>query len=63
MITITKDDKELVVTKGVYENLYKSLGYEIVGNKKPIANFVKEAKIEDTEKNFKDAKLDDKKVK
>lgn len=28
------EDKEILVTKGAYENLYKSLGYKIVGEKK-----------------------------
>lgn len=27
------EDKEILVTKGAYENLYKSLGYKIVGEK------------------------------
>lgn len=36
MIKITNklEDKEILVTKGAYENLYKSLGYKIVGEKK-----------------------------
>lgn len=28
------EDKEILVTKGAYENLYKGLGYKIVGEKK-----------------------------
>jgi len=35
MIKITDklEGKEMLVTKGAYENLYKSLGYKIVGEK------------------------------
>lgn len=28
------EDKEILVTKGAFENLYKGLGYKIVGEKK-----------------------------
>ena len=43
MIKIKKDNIEKEVTKGAYENLYKAMGFEIVGDKKPVE--VKEAKI------------------
>lgn len=33
-ITDKLQEKEILVTKGAYENLYKSLGYTIVGDKK-----------------------------
>lgn len=33
-ITDKLEDKEILVTRGAYENLYKSLGYKIVGEKK-----------------------------
>ena len=33
-ITDKLQSKEILVTKGAYENLYKSLGYTIVGDKK-----------------------------
>ena len=33
-ITNKLEDKEILVTKGAFENLYKSLGYKIVGEKK-----------------------------
>lgn len=36
-ITNKLEDKEILVTKGAYENLYKSLGYKIVGEKKEAA--------------------------
>lgn len=43
MIKIERDGRELNVTKGAYENLYKSLGFKIVGDKKEQKPFVKEA--------------------
>lgn len=33
-ITDKLEEKEILVTRGAYENLYKSLGYKIVGDKK-----------------------------
>ncbi len=33
-ITDKLEDKEILVTRGAYENLYKGLGYKIVGDKK-----------------------------
>lgn len=30
------EDKEMIVTNGAYENLYKGLGYKIVGEKEPV---------------------------
>ena len=33
-ITDKLEDKEILVTRGAYENLYKGLGYKIVGEKK-----------------------------
>ena len=33
-ITDKLQSKEILVTKGAYENLYKGLGYTIVGDKK-----------------------------
>lgn len=35
-ITNKLQDKEMIVTKGAYENFYKSLGYTIVGKKEDI---------------------------
>ena len=43
MIKIKKDNIEKEVTKGAYENLYKAMGFEIVGKQKPVE--VKEAKV------------------
>lgn len=34
MVTITNGDKTTIVTRGVYDNIYKPLGYAIVSNKK-----------------------------
>ena len=34
MVTITKGDKTTIVTRGVYDNIYKPLGYAIVSDKK-----------------------------
>lgn len=45
MIKIRKDNKELIVTKGVYENLYKSEGYKIVDDKKPTIEEPKQTEI------------------
>lgn len=47
MIKITDklEDKEILVTKGAYENLYKSLGYKIVGEKKEATVEKKEEKL------------------
>ena len=39
------EDKEILVTKGAYENLYKSLGYKIVGEKKEATVEKKEEKL------------------
>lgn len=33
MIKIKKDNDEKIVTKGVYENVFKRLGYELVDTK------------------------------
>lgn len=44
MIKIIKDNNELIVTKGAYENTFKSLGYEVV-KEQSVAKEVKEAKI------------------
>ena len=41
MLKITNGSIEKLVTKGAYENSYKAMGFEIVGDKKE----VKEAKI------------------
>lgn len=43
MLKITNGSIEKLVTKGAYENMYKAMGFEIVGNKK-INKEVKEAK-------------------
>lgn len=34
MIKIVKDDSHLIVTRGAFENTFKSLGYEIESDKK-----------------------------
>lgn len=35
MIKIVKGNDERIVSKGAYENLYKSLGFELVVEKQP----------------------------
>jgi len=47
MLKITNGKIEKLVTKGAYENSYKAMGFEIVGNKKinKEVKEVKEAKI------------------
>jgi hypothetical protein len=44
-ITDKLEDKEILVTRGAYENLYKSLGYKIVGEKKETTVEKKEEKL------------------
>jgi len=44
-ITDKLKEKEILVTKGAYENLYRSLGYTIVGEKKEVPT----AKVETPE--------------
>lgn len=57
MIKIKKNNIEKEVTKGAYENLYKAMGFEVVGNKKPIE--IKEAKVvEEPKEPVKDSKDD-----
>lgn len=34
MLKIKKDNVEKIVTAGAYENLYKSMGYEVIGGNK-----------------------------
>lgn len=34
MLTIKKDNVEKIVTAGAYEDLYKAMGYEVVGGNK-----------------------------
>jgi len=60
MIKIINNDKELIVTKGAYENIYKRLGYEIARDIEPIAKeavikeaIVKEAKVSENNVNKK----------
>lgn len=50
MIKIRKDSNEFVVTKGVYEDKFKDLGYEIVGDNKPAAKSVKDVEFKETVK-------------
>lgn len=45
MIRIRKDNNEKVVTKGAYENLYKSLGYDIINENRQ--TFEKEVEKEE----------------
>ena len=47
MLKITNGNVEKLVTKGAYENSYKAMGFEIVGDKKinKEVKEVKEAKI------------------
>lgn len=44
MLKITNGNVEKLVTKGAYENSYKAMGFEIVGDKKEVKE-VKEAKV------------------
>ena len=44
MLKIKNGDVEKLVTKGAYENSYKAMGFEIVGDKKVVKE-VKEAKV------------------
>lgn len=44
-ITDKLEDKEILVTRGAYENLYKRLGYKIVGEKKETTVEKKEEKL------------------
>ena len=37
MVTITKDNHTIVVTKGAYNGVYKPQGYTIVKNEKKVA--------------------------
>lgn len=39
MLKIRKDDVEMIVTQGAYENLYESMGFEIVNEKKAVSKF------------------------
>nr|DAZ75970.1 MAG TPA: hypothetical protein [Caudoviricetes sp.] len=48
MVTITKGDKTTIVTRGVYDNIYKPLGYAIVSDKK---DEIKKSKIDYDKKN------------
>ena len=60
MIKIKKDKIEKTVTKGAYENYYKRLGFEIVGEKPKAvvkeATFVEKKKEEDVVPPMKDDK-------
>jgi hypothetical protein len=47
-ITDPKKTKEIVVTRGVYENLYKDRGYTIVSPSKPKVDFQEATIITDT---------------
>jgi hypothetical protein len=44
-ITDKLEDKEILVTRGAFENLYKGLGYKIVGEKKETTVEKKEEKL------------------
>lgn len=44
MLKIKNGSVEKIVTKGAYENSYKAMGFEIVGDKKEVKE-VKEAKV------------------
>ena len=44
MLKITNGNVEKLVTKGAYENSYKAMGFEIVGDKKEVKE-IKEAKV------------------
>lgn len=48
-ITNKLEDKEILVTRGTYENLYKGLGYKIVENKKEATVEKKEEKLPEPE--------------
>lgn len=60
MIKVKKDKIEKTVTKGAYENYYKRLGFEIVGEKPKAvvkeATFVENKKEEDVVPPMKDDK-------
>lgn len=54
MIEIKKDNTIRFVTKGVYENLYKKLGFEPVGDKK-VEKPVEQIKVEEKKEEVKEA--------
>lgn len=47
MITISKSNHTMTVTKGAFEELYKPMGYSIVGDKKPAIEKPVEVKAQD----------------
>lgn len=55
MIKIYKDDEEKIVTMGAYENLYKSMGFKIVGTNS--SKQVTEQVIENKEPIYADTKV------
>ena len=50
MLKIKKDNNEKIVTKGVYEDFYKPLGYIIVNDKQPSKKEVEIKKSEELDK-------------
>ena len=66
MLKITNGNVEKLVTKGAYENSYKAMGFEIIGDKKinKEVKEVKEAKVvepivEESEPAFDKKELED----
>lgn len=58
MIKITNGEIERVVTKGAFENIYKSLGYEEMSDKAPAKEVAAENNIfEDAKESKDDEKL------
>lgn len=41
MVTISKGNEKIIVTKGAYEQLFKPLGYTIVSKPKPVEPTIK----------------------
>jgi len=58
MVTIVKGKEKIVCTKGLFEEQYKHLGYQIASDKKEatkqVASFEKEEKEDNQEKTLKD---------
>lgn len=49
MIKIKKDNDEKIVTKGVYENVFKRLGYELVDTKAKTKDVVAKPVVKTTD--------------
>lgn len=62
MLRIRKDDIEKIVTTGAYEDLYKSMGYEIVPEKNEVKKVAEPAKVTAPEPQTIPSKNEDKKA-